>query len=395
MILKKGEYIGTTDQLFREIHVGDTIQDSKGKLYTVNGYGYAKPLDGGNEVPIKSVKGCEVVDAWKPDDTPAPGMEVKGPVIKYTAPAPAKAKPIQEPPVPEPEFDPAPPMPAKPAGTFTGGRPNISGLVKLESISRTLDNFATCAELRAIAQENGIRLTSHNGKTCIPIGDKERLMELAKDLPAVADRPAKPPRKGNCGVHRTNRSGFVSFANLARGLKCKAYILRRLAATNGFEIIRAGTGKNRNDGIRLEDEARFRALAEASRPSGEEFAPVGALPVGHVLDAKGIDDDDIVQAVEERALWLRCLDECPGFSDTLLHNVLARRGFYGTPNPQDFLLFPPPLSKEEVEIIKSGKLAEHVKIIHHEPLEGVADASLADELRRRGFEVVAVKHIQL
>ena len=59
--MKNGQKIGLTDQLLRDICVGDLVADAKGVQYTIDRYGRAKPLDGGNEVPVRSLTGCEVV----------------------------------------------------------------------------------------------------------------------------------------------------------------------------------------------------------------------------------------------------------------------------------------------------------------------------------------------
>ena len=168
MILKKGEYIGTTDQLFREIHVGDTIQDSKGKLYTVNGYGNAKPLDGGNELPVRSIHGCEVVIPWRDPEAPVP----------YS-------------PVPEPHFDPAPPEPApevvpaiKAISSPRGGRANLSGVASFQNLARSMG--ITASKLKEIAIDKGfdvVRCQTRNRNAGIRTDDVERFRALLPKKP--------------------------------------------------------------------------------------------------------------------------------------------------------------------------------------------------------------------
>lgn len=65
-----GQAIGLTDQLLRDIHVGDLLTDVNGVEYTVDRYGRALPVQGGNEVPIRKLKGCEVKLAWTPAPEP-------------------------------------------------------------------------------------------------------------------------------------------------------------------------------------------------------------------------------------------------------------------------------------------------------------------------------------
>ena len=60
--MKNGQKIGLCDQLLRDIRVGDEVVDAKGVHYTIDRYGRAKPVNGGNEVPVRSLTGCEVYD---------------------------------------------------------------------------------------------------------------------------------------------------------------------------------------------------------------------------------------------------------------------------------------------------------------------------------------------
>lgn len=84
--MRMGQSIGLTDQLLRDIHVGDLLTDADGVMYTVDRYGRAVPLSGGNEVPIRKLKGCEIKDYW----TPAPEVEKPAPVAEKPAPEPAE-----------------------------------------------------------------------------------------------------------------------------------------------------------------------------------------------------------------------------------------------------------------------------------------------------------------
>lgn len=73
--MKPGQKIGLSDQLLRDICVGDEVIDAKGVHYTIDRYGRAKPTDGGNEVPVRSLTGCEVTKAYLPSlggTVPAP-----------------------------------------------------------------------------------------------------------------------------------------------------------------------------------------------------------------------------------------------------------------------------------------------------------------------------------
>lgn len=77
--MKMGQYIGLQDQMFHDIHVGDLLKDAKGAEYTVDRFGRAKPVDGGNEVPVRKLIGCEVVSEWKPAPAEEPAGKAEAP----------------------------------------------------------------------------------------------------------------------------------------------------------------------------------------------------------------------------------------------------------------------------------------------------------------------------
>lgn len=342
MIQKKGTPIGTTDQLFHEICVGDEIRDAKGVLYTVNGYGYADPLLGGSAVPVKSIKGCEVVRVWKPSPAPAPK------------------------PVAESHLDAPPPAPEKEAPKLhpprQGGKKNLSGLVAVQNLTRY--RTMKVSEAVKILNDGGIEVAhDHLGKSVIRLSDKPRAVELLGPTVQNGQRLRKAPG------HRPNKSGVVCFKNMARPLGVDGAVLRALAEDHGFEIV-VPEGL-RDSGVRVEDAPRFRELVKEKIQRVPQPAPFE------------LTDDAVVKEVQERALWLRCLEECDGFSDTLLHNILVKRGFYGavpgTPELEKALATTDPaqvFTKEDAYIL-------------------LDDQDLADFLRRRGYEVCAVKHVQL
>ena len=84
--MRMGQSIGLTDQLLRDIHVGDLLTDADGVEYTVDKYARAVPTKGGNEVPIRKLKGCEIKEYW----TPAPEVEKPAPVAETPDPEPAE-----------------------------------------------------------------------------------------------------------------------------------------------------------------------------------------------------------------------------------------------------------------------------------------------------------------
>ena len=77
--MKMGQYIGLQDQMLHDIHVGDLLKDAKGAEYTVDRFGRAKPVDGGNEVPVRKLIGCEVVGEWNPAPAEEPAGKAEAP----------------------------------------------------------------------------------------------------------------------------------------------------------------------------------------------------------------------------------------------------------------------------------------------------------------------------
>lgn len=63
----KGAPIGAEDDLCCPLHVGDEIKDINGNKYTIDQYGRAKPLSGGNSVPVNTLEGLLLVRCYTKD----------------------------------------------------------------------------------------------------------------------------------------------------------------------------------------------------------------------------------------------------------------------------------------------------------------------------------------
>ena len=62
--MKIGTRTGVLDEFFTDICVGDEIVDKAGTHYTIDRFGRAKPLSGGNEMPLKSLEGVTICKSW-------------------------------------------------------------------------------------------------------------------------------------------------------------------------------------------------------------------------------------------------------------------------------------------------------------------------------------------
>lgn len=365
MTVRHDKPIGV-DAFFREIFAGDTVRDLDGKEYIVDARGDCKPLQGAGLTSLKKLgevtvvehrprfqeQDGKVVPAMDPKPEPrvrlapiaqeaglssyqagkkleAAGIETFGRgglVYVREKDVPAVREALKPGPAPEAKPEPEP----APAARFIegpaphrGGRVNTSGFSQLGNLARRFG--MTTNEVRKICGDAGIEVVSH--------GPAHKAHVRVEDLPAVRkllEEASGIETTGNNGNHRPNTTGYVTFANLARSLKCKAHVLRAFAGENGIPIVRPANKAHRNDGIYKEDEERFRDLwTENNGPAAPAPASAPVIP-----------------------------------PDDLKRPVLA------TSDPAKVW------SKFDAFLI-------------------LEDQDLADELRRRGYEVIAIKHVEL
>ena len=337
-VIKRDAPVGV-DIFYREIFAGDTVRDADGKEYTVDGRGWARPLDGGSGGGFKRLKDPVFVAG---PAKPEPVAQVQGPTVNYTAPAPAKTKPIE---TPAPKPEPAPEPQKKPEPIQAKGRPNGTGWTQLSCFASYVG--LTTKAAKDLLEANGIPSQTVRVGTqmrrCFPSDQRDRVRQLLQDATGIA----QPTRTSN-GNHRPNNTGVVTFQNMARSMKVRAWQLRSLAEKGGFEIVKSGT-RNRNDGIRMEEQARFREYVAAGLSS--LFPP----PLS----------DEMMDAIKSGSLanHVQIVPRIQGFTDDEIVQEAKRRGIWPDDTPVQF--------------------AE------------ASDQYLADELRRRGFQLTCVKHIEL
>lgn len=210
-IYSKSAVIGV-DAFFRELHVGDEIQDLDGRHYMIDQFGRCKPLDGGNVVPLRNVKEPAFVGA-----EPGPFEEKPDGKVVPRNPEPAP-EPVQTPPDVEMKdgiitfnFDrykeAAPAIPA-PVSTPRKPRAKRTGPLSAETnerMSASRNNSGTCeignmvkglsisgAKARALLEQNGIETFSDKaGRGCIKREDRARAMEIL--MAACAEDADKVP----------------------------------------------------------------------------------------------------------------------------------------------------------------------------------------------------------
>lgn len=383
------------DIFFREIFAGDTVRDQDGKEYTIDERGWARPFDGSAGCGFKRLKEPVFVKAADKPEAPAKFQEKDGkvgPVVPVDVPKPeprvrlapiAKefgfstwqaSKKVEESGLPtfgkggliyilekdipavrealKPGCEPVAQLETQPEpaveyregpAPHRGGRTNKSGFSQLGNLAGRVG--LTVNDARKICEDAGIEVVSYgkNHKAHVRVEDMPKVREL------LTKAAGREPAPGNNGNHRPNTTGFSSFANLARGLHAKAWELRDFAKAHDIVIVRPDKPHS-NDGIYKEDEVRFRELWAvehgAAAPDQSDIKVQGKEDLLTIP----LTDEDVMKEVALRNLWDRVLERYPGFIEAI---------------------------------------SKPVKV------EETSDQYLADELRRRGYEVIAIKHVEL
>lgn len=367
------------DIFFREIFAGDTVRDQDGKEYTIDERGWARPFDGSAGCGFKRLKEPVFVKAADKPEAPAKFQEKDGkvgPVVPVDVPKPeprVRLAPIakefgfstwlaskkveeaglptfgkggliyvQEKDIPAVRealklgFEPVAqlePQPEPAVEYREGPAPHKGGRVNKSGFSQ-LGNLASRVGLSV---NDARKICEDAGIEVFSHGPKHKAAIRVEHLQQARELLHKAagidPEPGNHGNHRPNSTGYATFANLARGLHAKAWELRDFANSHDFAVVRPTDKAHRNDGIYKEDEERFRELWAVEHGSP---APAPEPPIPPI---------------------------------------------------------PPQLSQEALDAIKSKTLGQHIEI--KPAIVRFDDQELADELRRRGYEVVAIKHVEL
>ena len=161
---KKAELIGM-DIAYEMVYSGDTIQDANGRKYTVTAQGTCRDACG-RETLFKDIHGPRLCAAEK--KLSSPSQEAAAAVAAQAAAAP------------HPHAFPDPPI-----GKRKGGRPNTSGMVRLENLYKRIGR--RIAGARQILADAGIELVLRGKYVGVRLEDEERALEI---LAAVQDQPS-------------------------------------------------------------------------------------------------------------------------------------------------------------------------------------------------------------
>lgn len=181
------------DDNFREVFPGDEVSDADCVLYTITQAGWAKPLNGSNEVAFKRLKRPMLV---RRNSKFAEGSDGKvGP-----APGPVKAVPRPTPPANcQPERPAATPVEAAPRTAPAaespkpgnrvgiGGKKNKSGWSKLNAICRTLG--VSGQGITGYLRDHGFEVFRAEGTSCVKVEDREKVVAFLRQNPPPAGLP--------------------------------------------------------------------------------------------------------------------------------------------------------------------------------------------------------------
>lgn len=64
--MRPGTHTSVTDIHYEGIRVGDVVRDASGRTYVIDGYGRAKPDEGGGAVPLRDLDRPEIISPAAP-----------------------------------------------------------------------------------------------------------------------------------------------------------------------------------------------------------------------------------------------------------------------------------------------------------------------------------------
>lgn len=177
--MKRSKEMVGLDRAFRQVYVGDTIQDALGVKYTITERGTAAGPDG-KEVEYHTLHGAELVGATEAKSAPKEAPEAVRSLHAYDDPkigpnAPRKAPVKREPKQEKKEKKVGTPRP-------TAGRKNNSGLVRVGNITKAVGY--NLGNGTAVLRDAGIEIVKDpvTGTPCVRIQDKDAARELLASL---------------------------------------------------------------------------------------------------------------------------------------------------------------------------------------------------------------------
>lgn len=225
-------------------------------------------------------------------------------------------------------------------------------------------------------------------------------VDVPKPEPAPEYREGPAPHRGG----RVNKSGFSQLGNLASRVGLSVNDARKICEDAGIEVVQHGP--RHKACVRVEDLQKVRELL--TKASGMEPAPSPGNNGNHRPNTTGFSSfANLARGLHAPAWELRDFAKAhdivivrpdkPHSNDGIYKEDEVRfRELWAEKHvPVAPALEPVPTP---VEYDKDGQ--HHVDFSGKRPQEQPAigrfgDQELADELRRRGYEVIAIKHVEL
>lgn len=362
------------DIFFREIFAGDTVRDQDGKEYTIDERGWARPFDGSAGCGFKRLKEPIFVKAADKPEAPAKFQEKDGkvgPVVPVDVPKPeprVRLAPIAE------EFG---------FSTWLASK-------KVEEAG--LPTFGIYIQEKDIP---AVREALNLG--CEPVAQLETQPE-----PAVEYREGPAPHRGG----RVNKSGFSQLGNLAGRVGLTVTEARKICEDAGIEVVQHGP--RHKACVRVEDLQKVRELL--TKASGREPAPSPGNNGNHRPNTTGFSSfANLARGLHAKAWELRDFAKAHDIVIVRPDKPHSNDGIYkedevrfrelwavehGSPAPAQA---PAPVSAPEDDLHRPILGTTDIKKVwtKFDAFLILEDKDLADELRRRGYEVIAIKHVEL
>lgn len=177
--MKRSKEMIGLDRAYRQVYVGDTVQDALGVKYTITDRGTAAGPDG-KEVEYHTLHGAELVGATEAKSAPKEAPEAVRSLHAYDDPKIGPKEPRKAPVKREPK----PEKQEKKVGTPRpfAGRKNTSGLVRVGNITKAVGY--NLGNGTAVLREAGIEVVKDpaTGTPCVRIKDKGAARELLASL---------------------------------------------------------------------------------------------------------------------------------------------------------------------------------------------------------------------
>lgn len=227
-------------------------------------------------------------------------------------------------------------------------------------------------------------------------------VDVPMPAPAPEYREGPAPHRGG----RVNKSGFSQLGNLSARLGLTVTEARKICEDAGIEVV--SHGPNHKAHVRVEDMPKVRELL--TKASGREPAPSPGNNGNHRPNTTGFSSfANLARGLHAPAWELRDFAKAHDIVIVRPDKPHSNDGIYkedevrfrelwavehGSPAPAPA---PAPVSAPEDDLHRPILGTTDIKKVwtKFDAFLILEDKDLADELRRRGYEVIAIKHVEL